>query len=316
MPSDQTAKSIPHLLATAAQKRPHAVAYCQRTAEGRWLPITWSELWREVRQRAKAFRRLGLGAGDRLAILARTCPAWQIAEMAGLLAGAAIVGIEPHAPEDQIAFILDRAKVNALVVDSAANLAKVPHALRARLKFVVPLDDGVEAGAPNLVSWRDMTAGVEGGDWDEDFPSADNPAALLFTAGTTGTPKGILYTHAQILAGCRAIHATFSELGEDDSTLCWLPMAHLFQRMINLAAMSCGMKIFFVEDPRDILPRIQETRPSVFVAVPRFFEKLHEGIQQRLAKQSEWHKWLIDAALAAGAEYARCTAASLNSTAQ
>lgn len=309
MTADQTVTNLPQLLQAAARQRPHAVAYSQRQTDGTWIPTTWQEIWRDVQQRAIALRRMGLARGDRLAILARTCPAWQIADMAGLLAGAAIVGVEPHASEDQIAFILKHAEVTALIVDTSANLAKVPHDLRSRLKFVVQLKGSTEDNTKPVVCWREMLMGADVGAWREAFPSTDDPATLLYTAGTTGTPKGILYTHMQVLAGCWAIREIFSELGEDDSTVCWLPMAHLFQRMINLVTMTCGVKTFFVEDPREILSCIQETQPSVFIAVPRFYEKVHEGIQQRLVQQTGWRRRLIEWALAAGRKRSRCLAA-------
>jgi long-chain acyl-CoA synthetase len=304
MAPDQMVTSLPRLLQSVARESPHGAAWGERGPDGSWTFLTWQEAWREVRHRATALRRLGLARADRLAILAPTCRAWQVAEMAGLLAGAVIVGLEPHAPEDQLAFVLDHAEVNALIVDSPPSLAKVPHALRDRLKFVVSLNDTAGDAAANLVSWRDMPAAVEDEEWRDRFPAGEDPAAFLYTAGTTGTPKGILYSHAQILAGCWAIRWALPELRESDSTSCWLPMAHLFQRMINLVAMSRGMKTIFVEDPREILACIQQTRPSVFVGVPRFFEKLQEGIQQHLVRQTGWRKRLLSLALAVGAKRA------------
>jgi long-chain acyl-CoA synthetase len=261
-----------------------------------------------VQEKALALRELGLGRGERLAILARTCLEWQIAEMAGLLAGGVIVGIEPHAASEQIAFTLEHAEASALVVENRSDLAKVPRAVLARLKFVVQLDHTPSEDIPvELVPWREMRPRARG-PWSDRFPESNDPATLIYTAGTTGTPKGILYSHAQILAGCRAIHAAFPQLGEGDTTICWLPMAHLFQRMMNLVAMVAGVKTSFVEDPRRILEVIQETRPSVFIAVPRFYEKLQEGIHERLANLSGIRKRLLEEALAVGKRRSQASA--------
>jgi long-chain acyl-CoA synthetase len=295
---------IPQLLQQAAQARPQAAGCCQRDPGGSWAPTSWLELWQDVRRRARAFRRLGLARGDRLAILAPTCRAWQVAEMAGLLAGGVILGIEPHAPAELVAFVLDHAGASGLVVDGPRSLANVPAAVRARLKFVVQLEAGGTA-ADGAVSWQEMILPEEGDGDPEGLPAEGDPAVLLYTAGTTGTPKGILYSHAQILAGCRAIQAAFPQLREGDSTLCWLPMAHMFQRMLNLVAINQAVTTYFVEDPRQIMACIREASPSLFVAVPRFYEKLHEGIRQRLAEQPRWRRWLIDRALAAGAARGR-----------
>jgi long-chain acyl-CoA synthetase len=255
-------------------------------------------------------QQLGLKAGDRLAILARTCPEWQAAEMAGLLVGGVIVGVDPHSSVDLVAHIFERARIKALVVDGPTSLVKIPRDLLGQLKFVVSMQDPGMAGAgTRVVHWSALQTRAKPNSVGNHFPAANDAAALIYTAGTTGAPKGILFTHAQIVSGCRAIRDAFPQLGQGDSTLCWLPMAHLFQRMMNLVAMTCGVTTYFVEDPHQIMACIQETRPTVLVAVPRFYEKLCEGIQERLAAQTGWQKRLLDWTLAAGRKRSRALAA-------
>lgn len=286
--------SLPRLLRAAASAMPHGVAYRKRLLGGGWQSFTWHEVWHQVQQVACALRCLGLEQGDRMAIIAHTRVEWQIAELAGQLAGGVIVGIDPHATAEQIAFMLEHAEARMLVVDNREILAKVPAAVQKRLKFIVAFDH--EPGL-DCVPWHELMAG---GQWTDGVPGSNDAAVLLFTAGTTGAPKAILYTHAQIVAGCRAIDSVFPPLEPHDSMVCWLPMSHLFQRMANIAAMNRGLTTYFAEDPRKIMNEVRIIRPAIFIAVPRFYEKLYDGIQARLAEMPGWKRRLAELAVSAG----------------
>jgi long-chain acyl-CoA synthetase len=305
MEVDPVAATIPQVLRQAAQRRPRAVACRHRTPDGAWVATTWGQLWQEVQRLAAGFSARGIGRGDRLAILARTCREWHLAEMAALLAGAAVVGIEAHSTPEQIAFLLEDSGASALVLDGPQTLARVSPQLHGAFKFIGAIDP-VPAGQrpPNLVPWPNLAA-PPGAEPASTEPGPHDLATLLYTAGTTGKPKGIEYDHAQILAGCRAILDAFPEFVEGQKALCWLPMAHLFQRMMNVVGVSCGWTTYFVEDPRQVLECLRTVEPSVLTAVPRFYEKLHEEIRERLGRLTGWRRRLVPAALAAGDEKAR-----------
>ncbi len=155
-----------------------------------------------------------------------------------------------------------------------------------------------------MLSWSDLLSRPAEPQFSGLGPSADDPATLIYTAGTTGTPRGMLYTHRQVLVACQSIFEAFPQIRAEDTTLCWLPMAHLFQRMMNLVAVAGGVAIHFVEDPRQVMDCAREVEPSAIVAVPRFYEKLHAGIRARLEEARGWRRRLVEAALAAGAERA------------
>ncbi len=129
-------------------------------------------------------------------------------------------------------------------------------------------------------------------------PAPHSHATLLFTSGTSGPPKHLLFRHEQLLLACRSICQAFPELGPADATLCWLPMAHLFQRVMNLAAIAVGGSVFFEPEPAQIVQSLREAEPTVFVGVPRFYERLHAGIEERLARAPWWQRWLVRYALA------------------
>ena len=309
-PGEDRPAVVPDLLRLRAQREATGIATFHRVAGG-WAPTTWSALWMDVQRTSSAFRRLGLQRGDRIAILARTCREWQIAEFGALLAGAAVVGVDAHASDEQIAWILGDAQVAAVVADTPHNAARAATSVRNPLKFLVAFDEDPPTTAPvESRAWSDLVR-HEGVPDAQPMPDPDDIAMLIYTSGTTGTPKGIEYSHRQLMTSCWSTVDEFHDLGESNRLLCWLPMGPLFQRVLNLVAFASRSVTYFVEDPREIMARIAEVRPTAFASVPRFYEKLHEGIQERLGTQTGIRKRLIDAALASGAEWSRCVRGGL-----
>lgn len=309
-PGENRPAVVPDLLRLRAQREPTGIATFHRVA-GKWVPTTWSALWMEVQRTSSAFRRLGLQRGDRVAILARTCREWQIAEFGALLAGAAVVGVDAHASDEQVSWILGDAQVAAVVADTPHNATRAAAGARGPLKFLVAFDGDPLTTVPvESRAWRDLVRD-ESEPAAQPMPDPDDTAMLIYTSGTTGTPKGIEYSHRQLMTSCWSTVDEFHDLGESNRLLCWLPMGPLFQRVLNLVSFASRSVTYFVEDPREIMARIAEVRPTAFASVPRFYEKLHEGIQERLESQTGIGKRLIDAALAAGAEWSRCVRSGL-----
>lgn len=301
MKSGAFAETVPHLLQMRAQSSPDRIGCRYLDDNGSWVSIQWSELWREVQRISRAFRHLGLKPGQRLAIMSRTCLEWQIAEMAALAAGAIVVGIDAHGTPESINHILHSSRAWALVIDETASLEKLSHETQRQLQFVVALGgDAVEAEDLEIVMWPQLRDLCQETHNELQLPSSNAPATLIYTSGTTGQPKEIGYSHRQLMAACTAIAEEFHQLGRGDSAICWLPMSALFQRMMNLVAVARGITTYFVDNPREIMTRIGEIQPSLFVGVPRFYEKLHEGIRRKLEASSNWKRRVFHAALDSG----------------
>lgn len=301
--SPAAAQTIPAMLRSRIAQTPDLTVYARRTAPSHWKPTRWREFGAEVGHLAACLAARGFAPGERLAILARTRPEWQLLEMAGLLAGGVIVGIAPHSSPDQAAAILADSEATVLVVDNLSLLQQLPTAQCEQLRLIIVLDQAEKnAGHANVVGWKELGAS-RGADerWEGPTVLPEHPATWIYTSGTTGAPKAIPYSHGQLLTACRAILETYPQLVEGDVTLCWLPMAHLFQRMMNLAAMARGMPIHVVDDPHRVMACVREVNPAVLVGVPRFYEKLRDGILDELARLRGWRKWLAKAAFQLGA---------------
>lgn len=297
----RTYSSLLDLLFARAAETPECAAAFSRSPDGSWAPASWREVAADVRRIADGLARLGLRKGDALAIMARTCREWQLVEYAGMSLGAVVVGVDGHADRDFIGHVLRHSGAAALVVDTRKNLSKIAEDIRAYLRFVVVIDEEV---APddrgNVLNWRLLLAEQGGNARHGIDVRREDVATLIYTSGTTGTPKGITYTHGQLLVAAESIMGTLPAVGGKDRVLCWLPMSHLFQRMINLVAIMAGGQSYFVDNPREIMACLREVEPSVFVGVPRFYEKVHEGVVDRIGRMPYLVRRIVRWALAVG----------------
>ena len=285
------AKTISSLVADRARTSPDAVALCRRSETVAWQPMTYAALASTVERLARALAGRGLEHGDRIAIFSRTRVEWLLIELAAMCAGLVVVGLDRHAPGDTLVRILDEAKPSALFVDEPGALAALPASSIAGVRLILTCQRaglGRRSGIATL-GWSELLAGSEIANSEGlrtlEGDDERTPAALLYTSGTTGVPKGILFRQVQLAAACNAILAAFPMLAATQGrTLCWLPMAPLFQRMMNYVALAAGVTIYFVEDPAQLVTVAREVRPTYLIAVPRLFERFHGEIQQRLSK--------------------------------
>jgi long-chain acyl-CoA synthetase len=268
-------RTIPALLAARASATPDQPAFLTRAGSGAWRPITWARFAGDVERRARALRTIGVGRATRVAILARTGVEWEQAQAAALRLGAVVIGIDPNYPVDTLAHVLDATAPEVLLVDDDDAVARLRGATPARARVVRRLRD--EANAEGVLP--------------ADGPAEEDAAIVTFSSGTTGSPKPIVYTHAQVCLAVDAILEAFPDIGAESRLACWLPLANLFQRVINFCALARGASSYIVEDPREIAGHLPSINPHVFIGVPRFFEKLHAGVDERL--RSGFARWAI-----------------------
>lgn len=292
--------TVPGQLLTRCTRTPDAIAHWQLDADGCWISGTWSEYCRAVASLASAFRRLGLAQGDRVGIMAPSSKEWDYAQLGVLGAGGVAVGLDPHGLDEHAREIAHLCDFAGVIVGSPELLEKLGDEARRKLRFIVSIEPPAETGIVAL----DTLIAEQTVDEQWNKAQADNAATIIFTSGTTGAPKGIEYSHRQICLAAAAILSAFPELREGSHLACWLPLSNLFQRMINLCAISRGAQTFYVADPREIMRHVPQIAPHVFIGVPRFYEKLYAGIEEALAKKPKWQQWLANWALDIGSQHA------------
>ena len=273
---------------------PEAAAYF--TADGgRWRATSWQDLSKNVGALAAGLAELGLDRGDRIAVLAPTSLAWECCQLAAMSLGACVVGVDPLYPRDLVDALLNELDVRVLVVGNPSLLEHVSPSVRAPMRATILLEgSGTETVAYSTLSRRRAAMSL--------VCEPTDPALVAFSSGTSGRPKAITYTHQQVTLACDAILDRFSDIGEGSTLVCWLPLANLFQRMVNFCSIARGGRSYMVSDPRQVVQVAREVEPDVLIAVPRFCEKLWRGMEDKLANSPWWAREparrAIDASLA------------------
>jgi long-chain acyl-CoA synthetase len=259
--------------------------------EGVWRSISVPEFKRDVEHFALGLHDLGVGPGDRVALHAENSTEWVIADNAILSLGAASVPIYTTQPADQIEHILNDAQAKVYIVSTkglhgpVANLLLRVPSLKATIGILgahhetmldwrTVLEKGKARALASPMMFTEMRSRVK----------PDDLATLIYTSGTTGTPKGVMLTHANIASN---VTASLERMPWDiegergKKILSYLPLSHVFERMLCYLYLSIGYPIWFIERFEDFLQDIQHVKPVHFSTVPRLLEKVYAGIKAK-----------------------------------
>jgi long-chain acyl-CoA synthetase len=243
-----------------------------RMVDDEWQDVTLGAFHRNVLEVAKGLVGTGVSPGDRVALLSKTRYEWTVADYAIWWIGAATVPIYETSSTAQIAWILSDSGAVAAIVETDEHLARVKEAEAPELRDVWVLDGG---------AIEQITA--RGGDVSEAVVesrraalTSDTLATLIYTSGTTGRPKGCKLTHGSFRYELGAAIPELPELfaREGASTLLFLPLAHVFARIIQVGAIRSGAKLGHTADVKDLVTHLGSYRPTFVLAVPRVFEKV------------------------------------------
>ena len=254
-----------------------AVALARRVG-GEWRDVTIGEFHREVTALAKGLMASGVVPGDRVALLSKTRYEWTLTDYAIWWAGAVTVPVYESSSPAQIAWILSDSGAVAAVVESGEHAARVQEARETapELKHVWTID--ASAGGPGIDSVVEAGADVADNALDgrRKALGPDSLATLIYTSGTTGRPKGCQLTHGNFRGELAGALEQLPELFDRDeaSTLLFLPLAHVFARVIQVGAIRSGAKLGHTADIKDLVSHLGEFEPTFVLAVPRVFEKV------------------------------------------
>jgi long-chain acyl-CoA synthetase len=274
-----TAGNLTNLIAERAWFEPERIIMSRPLGEG-WQPVTAREVEEEIRATAKGLIASGVQIGDRVAIMARTRYEWTILDFATWFAGAVVVPIYDTSSAEQIDWILNDSHSVAIIVETPALAELVKTVQPSHTRHMWTMTEDV------LTVLRE--AGKHIGDDEIDRRrNATTPASLatlIYTSGTTGKPKGVQLTHSNFLSECGNVVQGASELflKPGGSTLLFLPVAHVFGRMVQIGAISAGLHMAHCSDPVGRLPMdLASFKPTFVLAVPRIFEKIYNGAEAK-----------------------------------
>lgn len=293
---------------------------------GQWLPISSQEMLRRIAGLAENLTKHGLAQGDRLAIFAPNCPEWHIADFAALGLGAVVVPIYFRESAERMAYILEHSEAKVIVVageeqarrwseiaQSCRSVQKVLYARGAAAGKAAAAEgnrgalgarssgdsDGsgsgealnyeafiANAGDAEVEAYRRRIAGLR----------SDLLASIIYTSGTTGEPKGVMLSHANFTSNSEASFERF-DLGAGSIGLSFLPLAHVYERLVDYGYLFNGVTVAYVPRMEDVPQALLEVRPHICAAVPRFFEKLYGNILERGAQTAGLRRRIFDWAI-------------------
>jgi long-chain acyl-CoA synthetase len=259
--------------------------------DGRWVDLSYREVADQVQDLSLGLLELGIGPGDRVAILSENRPEWAIADYACLAACCTDVPIYPTLPAKQAEYILRDSGAVAVLVSTDAQLEKVL-AVRDRvpaLRHVIAFD-GRGVGVlpyPELLA-RGRAARERYPEWRSRAMQAapDDLATLIYTSGTTGDPKGVMLTHGNIASNVSTSVELFS-FRDSDECLSFLPLSHIFERMFGHYCMfHKGVLINYAGGIDTVPSDMQERRPTLMASVPRLYEKIYARVHDTVRTSS------------------------------
>lgn len=300
--------TLPGIFLATADRVPDRVAYGIRTATG-FTTRTWAETLLLVEGVCAGLRQAGVKEGDRLAILSSNRHEWMLMDMAALFCGVIVVPVYPSLPSHLVQKVLADSGASTVAVEDDRQLNKL---LKCReqlpeLRTIIQFE-GEGAGLPG---WRTFESLLEEGeDRRREFPGEarelaakrqpDEVFTFIYTSGTTGDQKGVMLTHRNIISNIRGAQERY-HIDEQDVFLSFLPLSHIFERMAGYYfPVSVGASVYYAKDITSVGEDLPIAKPTILIAVPRLFEKIHGRILENAMKGPKVKQAIFNWALGVG----------------
>lgn len=272
---------------------------------GRYVPISSREIYRRVGKLQAALETVGVKKGDRCALLAENRWEWAVSDFAMMTAGIVSVPLYPTLTAEQLQYMLEHSEARVVLASSQEQLDKVEKIWPTlpALEGIVVFDQ-VQSSDQRVVSVQRLIGTEELTDSEKrsfeaaiDQVQPDDLASIIYTSGTTGTPKGVMLNHSNFATNVRdcGIQVTPADL-----CLSFLPLCHVAERTADYVYFEAGSSVAYAESIEAVPQNMQEVKPTIALAVPRFFEKIHGKVMAAVATAAPTRRKLIEWALRVG----------------
>jgi long-chain acyl-CoA synthetase len=248
--------------------------FLRQPFNGEWIHYSWKRTDDEVRRMAAYLRGLNLPPQSKVAIISKNCAHWIMSDLAIMMAGHVSVPLYPTVPADLIRYCLEHCDAKVAFIGKLDDWSKQKSGLPDNVKGIsFPL--WTEPGYEN---WDDIIKKTE--PYKENYiPDPNDIGTIIYTSGTTGLPKGVVHSiHAFSYAACWAL-SELKDLHDNERFFSYLPLSHIAERMlVEMGGLYCGATISFAESLDLFAANLKDTRPTIFLAVPRIWTKFQLGI--------------------------------------
>jgi long-chain acyl-CoA synthetase len=303
IPPDQIS-TLSDLFYERVRRSPQSPAYRHfDPADGQWRELSWEQVAAEVGRWRAGLRREGFAPGERIAVMLPNGVEWVCADQAALSLGLVVVPLFVNDRPDSVAYILRETGARLLLVDDADQwetlrpaVAGLDHLARIVVRADVP---GNDARVTSLRRW--LGTGGEGGREEEIHQGrGDNLAAIVFTSGTAGRPKGVMLSHGNILWNAYASYCS-NPVDSGDNFLSFLPLSHTLERTVGYyLPMMANASVAFARSVAQLGDDLLAVRPTALISVPRIYERVYGRIQVQMEGRPALARWLFRQAVDTG----------------
>ncbi|XP_050995645.1 long-chain-fatty-acid--CoA ligase ACSBG2-like [Acomys russatus] len=303
-PGHETPMTIPELLQESVERFSAYPILASKNGK-KWDILTFSQLYEACRKAARSLIKLGLQRFHSVGILGINSPEWIIAALGSILAGGFYVGIYVTNSAEACQYVINHANVNVLVVENSQQLQKIllippdkMESVKAIVQYKLPLMETDR----NLYSWHDFIElgnSIPNVQLDRIILSqkANQCAVIIYTSGTTGNPKGVMLSHDNITwtagAMARVVEASHV-MGKQETIVSYLPLSHISAQILDMwTAIKVGGLTFFAQPDAlrgTLIFTLQEVKPTIFLGVPRVWEKMQDTIKENVSRSSSLRK--------------------------
>ena len=294
-----------------ARSKGTAAALNDLNADGTWKSTTWSEYWNQVRSLGKGLMSLGLEPGGCVALVGKNRPEWVICQHGINAAQGIPAPLYPTLLPDQMSYIIENAQAKIAICDEQDQLDKYLEIANGQstIEHIVTMDDLGSSDSRVIPLHELMSRGetVEDAALEARIAAVDkdDTALLIYTSGTTGLPKGAMLSHRGIELIARAVGEVFPTLLEGRQRyVSYLPLCHAAEQgALNFSCLSIGAEAYFCRDLAMVKEYLEKARPTLFLAVPRVWEKFEAALRGKMAEatglKARLAKWALETELAA-----------------
>jgi len=297
-----------------------AIRYGKKTAlkfrspsEKKWKNISWNKFSDNVMKTAWAMAEMGVEEGDKIAVYSQNMPQYLFTDFGSYANRCISVPIYATSSPSQVEYIVNDADVHLLFAGEQFqynNAFKVQQKSTV-LKKIVVFDNNVKFHPEDKTSiyFDDFIASGENSNTEVivrvrmKSRREDDIACIIYTSGTTGEPKGVVLPHSCFLQVFHIHDMRLTMTSNKDLSMNFLPLAHIFERAWTFYAIHKGMTIAINQDAKEIQKSIAQIRPTIMCSVPRFWEKVYAGVNEKISTSKGFMKWLYSDAIKTGRKY-------------
>ncbi|MEI8256709.1 MAG: AMP-binding protein, partial [Deltaproteobacteria bacterium] len=272
-----------------AATQPHTPALYSRR-DGRWVSIDWSTYVERCREFAGALLAEGYEPGQAVAIVGNNCPEWVIADVGAMLARSVATGIYQTNTAEQVAYVAAHCEARVIVLEDRKQWAKIDAEREKlpRVQRIVMVREHELVDDPKVVSFEAFLASGRGqlAAVDRRFAEIQDEdlATLIYTSGTTGPPKGAMLSHRN-LAFMASAAVQIANTDPSDCVVSYLPLSHIAEQIFSIhLALTVGYPVWFAESLEKLREALVAARPTIFMGVPRVWEKFRAALETRLGE--------------------------------